>query len=560
MSNNLIEITPSAYDYPLLIKHLLHTPLVRSPDQVIVYREHRHTYRQFRHRLGSLASALTDLGVKTGDVVAVLEWDSHRYHECYFAIPMMGAVLQTANIALPPEQLLYTLNETGASTLLLNVDFLPLIEPLASRLPNVSRFILLNDRPELPTTTLPVASEYEALIESGSPFFVFPDFDERTRATTFHTTGTTGQPKGVYFSHRQILLHVLSTVAELGVATVQGGVNRDDVYMPMTPMFHVHSWGVPYSATLIGLKQVYAGRYAPDVFLRLIRDEGVTFTTCVPTILQMLLNAPGSGDVDLSKLKMIIGGSALPRPLAKAALKRGIDVCAAYGQSEACPTLTIMHLSTAQTTGDTDTEVELRIKPGYPPPLVELRVVDADMQDVAHDGKATGEIVARAPWLATGYLNDPNASERLWAGGYLHTGDVGFVDPDGTVHITDRLKDIIKSGGEWISSIDLEDIILRLEGVARAAVIGIHDDKWGERPLVLVHLLPEFKGSIGRDEIRAHVMRSVEKGLISRFAMPDRVEFVDTLPLTSVGKTDKKKLRAEYRGQLPAGHVPAAAE
>ena len=266
MSNNLIEITPSAYDYPLLIKHLLHAPLVRSPDQVIVYREHRHTYRQFRHRLGSLASALTDLGVKAGDVVAVLEWDSHRYHECYFAIPMMGAVLQTANIALPPEQLLYTLNETGASTVLLNVDFLPLIEPLASRLPNVTRFILLNDRPELPATTLPVAGEYEALIESGSPFFVFPDFDERTRATTFHTTGTTGQPKGVYFSHRQILLHVLSAVAELGVATVQGGVTRDDVYMPMTPMFHVHSWGVPYAATLIGLKQVYAGRYAPEVF------------------------------------------------------------------------------------------------------------------------------------------------------------------------------------------------------------------------------------------------------------------------------------------------------
>ena len=238
MSNNLIEITPSAYDYPLLIKHLLHAPLARSPDQVIVYREHRHTYRQFRHRLGSLASALTDLGVKAGDVVAVLEWDSHRYHECYFAIPMMGAVLQTANIALPPEQLLYTLNETGASTLLLNVDFLPLIEPLASRLPNVTRFILLNDRLELPATTLPVAGEYEALIESGSPFFVFPDFDERTRATTFHTTGTTGQPKGVYFSHRQILLHVLSAVAELGVATVQGGVtprrclHADDADVP----------------------------------------------------------------------------------------------------------------------------------------------------------------------------------------------------------------------------------------------------------------------------------------------------------------------------------------
>jgi fatty-acyl-CoA synthase len=559
MSNNLIEITPSAYDYPLIIKHLLHAPLARCPDQLIVYRERRHTYRQFRDRLGRLASALTDLGVKAGDVVAVLDWDSHRYHECYFAIPMMGAVLQTGNLALPPEQLLHTLNETGASTLLLNVDFLPLIEPLASRLPNVSRFILLNDRPELPATTLPVVGEYEALIESSSPFFVFPDSDERTRATTFHTTGTTGQPKGVYFSHRQILLHVLSTLVDIGVATAQGRVHRDDVYMPMTPMFHVHSWGVPYSATLIGLKQVYAGRYAPDVFLRLIRDEGVTFTTCVPTILQMLLSAPGGEDVDLSKLKMIVGGSALPRPLAKAALKRGMDVCAAYGQSEACPTLTIMHLSPAETTGGSDAEVELRIKPGFAPPLVELRVVDSDMKDVAHDGKATGEIVARAPWLATGYLNDPAASERLWAGGYLHTGDVGSIDPDGAVRLTDRLKDIIKSGGEWISSIDLEDIILRREGVAKAAVIAMHDDKWGERPMVLVAVLPEFKGAIGRDAIRAHVTSFVEKGLISKFAVPERVEFVDALPLTSVGKIDKKKLRAEYC-EPAAGHGSAAAE
>jgi fatty-acyl-CoA synthase len=560
MSDNLIEVTPSAYEFPLLIKHLLHAPLTRSPDQIIVYRERRHTYRQFRDRLGRLASGLTDLGVKAGDVVAVLDWDSHRYHECYFAIPMMGAVLQTGNLVLPPEQLLYSLNDTGATTLLLNVDFLPLIEPLASRLPKVTRFILLNDRPVLPTTSLPVAGEYEALIESSSPLFVFPDFDERTRATTFHTTGTTGLPKGVYFSHRQILLHVFSTLVELGVATVQGRIHRDDVYMPMTPMFHVHSWGVPYSATLVGLKQVYAGRYAPEVFLRLIRDEGVTFTTCVPTILQMLLSAPGSQDVDLSKLKMVVGGSALPRPLAKAAMKRGMDVYAGYGQSESCPTLTINHLTTAQTTGDIDAEVEYRIRPGYAPALVELRVVNSEMEDVAHDGKATGEIVARAPWLTMGYLNNPSASEQLWAGGYMHTGDVGSISPDGTLHVTDRLKDIIKSGGEWISSIGLEDIILQKDGVLNAAVIGVHDDKWGERPLALINVQPEFQGKIGREEIRAHVMGFVEKGLISKFAVPERVEFVDALPLTSVGKIDKKKLREEYRDRLPDGHLPAAAE
>ena len=560
MSDNLIEITPSAYVYPLLLKQLLHTSLARSPDQVIVYRERRHTYRQFRDRVGRLASGLTELGLKPGEVVAVMDWDSHRYHECYFTVPMMGAVLQTVNLALPPDQLQYILADTGATTLLVNVDFLPLIEPLAARLENLRRIILLNDRPELPTTTLPVAGEYEALIEASSPFFVFPDFDENTRATTFHTTGTTGRPKGVYFSHRQMVLHVLSTLVELNLSPSQGRLHRDDVYMPMTPMFHVHAWGVPYSATLCGLKQVYAGRYLPETFLRLITDEGVTFTHCVPTILQMLLSAPGSADVDLSKLKMVIGGSALPRQLAKAAMKRGIDIFAGYGLSESCPTLTVMNLSTAQLTGDIDQEAELRARPGYQPPLVELRVGSPDMEDVAHDGKATGEVVARAPWLTMSYLNNPEASEQLWAGGYMHTGDVGSLNPDGTLRITDRLKDIIKSGGEWISSIDLEDIVMLREGVAKAAVTAVHDDKWGERPLVLVNLLPEFKGKVGRDEIRAQVTGYVEQGLISKFAVPDRVEFVDTLPLTSVGKIDKKKLREMYRDQLPAGHMPAAAD
>jgi len=563
MPDNTITVTPSAYSYPLLVKHLLHAPLTRSPEQLIVYREHRHTYRQFRDRLGRLANALTELGVKAGDVVAVLDWDSHRYHECYFTIPMMGAVLQTVNLALPPDQLIYTLADTGASVVVLNVDFLPLFEQIAAKLETVRRFVLLNDRPELPTTTLPVAGEYEALIEANSPFFVFPDFDENTRATTFHTTGTTGRPKGVYFSHRQLVLQALAGLVEYGpFAPVQGRFHRDDVYMPMTPMFHVHAWMCPYTCTLTGSKQVYAGRYSGEGFLKLIKDEGVTFTHGVPTVLQMLLTAPGSQDVDLSKLKMIVGGSALPRQLAKAAMARGIDVFAGYGLSESGPFLAGMHLATSQVTGNIDEEVEVRIKAGYPGPLVELRVVNSDMEDVAHDGKATGEIVARAPWLTMGYLNNPEASEQLWAGGYMHTGDVGAINPDGPLHVTDRLKDIIKSGGEWISSIELEDIIMLREGVAKTAVIAVHDDKWGERPLVLVNVLPEFKDKVGREEIREQVKRHVARGLISKFAVPERIEFVDTLPLTSVGKIDKKKLREQYRDELPhgAGARPVAAE
>jgi fatty-acyl-CoA synthase len=553
MSPSLIDFTPSAYQFPLLVKHLLHYSLVRSPDQEIVYRDlRRHSYRTFRERVGRLGSGLSQLGVEQGDVVAVLDWDSHRYLECYFAIPMLGAVLQTVNLSLSPEQLIFTINDAGPSVVLVNADFLPLVERLADKLQTVRTFVLMHDGNEPPATRLSVACEYEEMLEASSPYYQFPDFDENTRATTFHTTGTTGRPKGVYFSHRQLVLHTLAGLVEYGLQTTQGRFHRDDVYMPMTPMFHVHAWGCPYTATLSGVKQVYPGRYAPDVFLRLIAREGVTFTHCVPTILQMLLTAPGSQDVDLSKLKMVVGGAALPRSLARAALARGIDVFAGYGQSESCPMLSAAHITTQQLTGDPEREVEYRVIAGLPGPLVDLHVVDADMEDVPHDGRTPGEIVVRAPWLTMGYLNNPDASEQLWAGGYLHTGDVATWDATGAVRITDRLKDIIKSGGEWISSIQLEDIISEKKGVRRVAVIGVKDEKWGERPLALVVLEGEFAGQIAADDLRAHVASYADRGIISRLAVPERITFVTDLPLTAVGKIDKKVLHEKYRRQEAA--------
>ena len=239
---------------------------------------------------------------------------------------MMGAVLQTLNPSLSPEQFAHTLSDTGAEIMLVNADFLPLLVKLGDKLKTVRKYVLLHDGIERPASHLPIACEYEELLNASSPFFQFPDFDEDTRATTFHTTGTTGRPKGVYFSHRQILLHVLATQAEYGMAHIQGRFHRDDVYMPMTPLFHVHGWGCPYSMTASGAKQVYPGRYSPEILLQLIKNEGVTFTHCVPTILQMLLTAPGSAEVDLSRLKMVVGGSALPRSLTRAARERGIDV------------------------------------------------------------------------------------------------------------------------------------------------------------------------------------------------------------------------------------------
>ncbi|WP_166299854.1 fatty acid--CoA ligase [Bradyrhizobium sp. 2S1] len=545
MSDFLIEHTPSAYKYPLLIKHLLHAPMTQAADQEIVYRDiSRYTYRDLHDRIGRLAGALTAQGVVRGDVVGVLDWDSPRYLECYFAIPMLGATLQTVNIRLSPEQVLFTLNHARPKLLLVNVEFLPLVEQLRDKLESVESIILISDDGTFPATAGKVGGRYEELLAKTSPDFAFQDFDENTRATMFYTTGTTGVPKGVYFSHRQLVLHTLIDLVGFGSPARQGRFHREDVYMPITPMFHVHGWGLPYAATAAGVKQVYPGRYQPDLLLDLIKTEGVTFSHCVPTILQMLLSAPNSNDVDLSKLKMVIGGSALSKALAKAAMQRGIDIFAGYGMSESGPILTIAQLREHELTGNPDAEAELRTKTGTPVPLVDLRVVDDAMKDVPHDGKTSGEIVVRAPWLTMGYLGNPSASEKLWEGGYLHTGDIGTMSAHGVVQITDRMKDVIKTGGEWISSIELEDILMHMPGLKEAAIIGVADPKWGERPLAI--LVTGSADSIDKSAVQAHVKGYADKGVISRFAIPDRILFVDALDKTSVGKIDKKALRAKY--------------
>src|SRR5574337_1069213 len=314
MTDNLIETTPSAYAYPLLIKHLLNTPFEQAAEQEIVYRgQHRYTYRDLRRRIGQLASALAGLGVRHGDTVAVMDWDSHRYLESYFAVPMMGAVLMTVNVRLSPEQILYTINHAKADVVLVHSDFLPVLEGIKDKLETVRKFVLIADGALAPASSVPFDVEYEAMLAGASAEFAFPDFDENTRATTFYTTGTTGLPKGVYFSHRQLVLHTISGMAELGSAPSQGRLHRGDVYMPITPMFHVHAWGMPYMATVLGVKQAYPGRYVPDHLLELIRTEGVTFSHCVGTILLMVLSAPSAKDTDLSHWKVVIGGGGLPQ-------------------------------------------------------------------------------------------------------------------------------------------------------------------------------------------------------------------------------------------------------
>ncbi len=549
MSASLIERTPSAYDYPLLIKHLLHTPLATAPEQEIVYRDRsRYTYRTLRHRIGQLASGLAGLGLRPGDTVAVMDWDSHRYLECFFAIPMMGAVLQTVNIRLPLEQILYTLNHAGADFILCHTDLLPILDSIKDRLETVKTFVLLSDESgvaEHPSSPFAFAAEYEDLLAKSSEYLDFPDFDENTRATTFYTTATTGNPKGVYYSHRQLMLHTLTVLGSLASFAAHQRLHRGDVYMPLTPMFHVHAWGIPYMTTALGIKQVYPGRYLPEMLLALIKREKVTFSHCVPTILHMLLTHPAVNTVDLSGWKVIVGGSALPKGLAKMALDRGIDIWGGYGLSEACPCLTSAQLKPGMSELDAYTQLDYLTKAGLPYLLVDLRVVDEQMHDVPHDGKATGEVVVRAPWLTQGYLKDPENSENLWRDGYLHTGDIGNIDPEGYLRITDRVKDVIKSGGEWISSLVIEDIISQHPGVSEVAVIAIPDEKWRERPLALVVLKREGVSTVTEQQLQVHVQAWVDQGAISKWAVPD-IRFVDTLEKTSVGKLDKKVLRQKY--------------
>ena len=541
----------SAYAYPLLIKQLLHTPLAINPDQEIVYGDKvRFDYRTLQARIGQLAGLLTSLGVKPGDTVAVMDWDSNRYLESYFAVPMIGAVLMTVNIRLAPEQIAYTLNHSSARVILANREFLPVLESIEEQLPDLRTRVLLDD--EAGPLPAGFATEYEAGLRGAEPVRSFPDFDENTRATMFYTTGTTGLPKGVFFSHRQLVLHSLAAMAALGSAPKQGRLHRNDVYMPITPMFHVHAWGMPYVATLLGIKQVYPGRYLPGKLLDLIAREKVTFSHCVPTILHMLLGHPTAADTDLHGWKVIIGGAALPRALAQQALARGIDIFGGYGMSETCPLLTLAQIDVDALAG-TDEELSLRTKAGIPVPLVELRIVDEDMNEVAHDGVATGEVVVRAPWLTQGYLHNPEASETLWAGGYLHTGDIGNIDSGGYLRVTDRIKDVIKTGGEWISSLALEDIIAMHPAVNEVAVIGIADAKWGERPLPLV--VKHAGSTVTEAEIIELVAARSRAGDISRYAIPDRVSFVDAIERTSVGKINKKKLRSLH--DLPADTEPS---
>ncbi len=547
MQTKQIDPTPEAYSYPLLIKNLLLTPLSYYPDQKIIYRDQREfTYSQFGRRVAQLAHALIALGVKRGDTVAVMDWDSHRYLECYFAIPMIGAILHTVNVRLSSEQLLYTINHAEDDVLLVNTEFVPMLEAIKDKLLSVREIVLLSETGEKPATSLVLNGEYEAMLQQQPESYDFPSFDENSIATTFYTTGTTGLPKGVFFSHRQLVLHTYGVLSALAGFEPKSRLSSDDVYMPITPMFHVHAWGMPYLMTLLGAKQVYPGKYDPASLLKFVSQYKVTFSHCVPTILHMLLSHPAAAGSDLTNWKVIIGGSALSRGLCKQALGHGINVFTGYGMSETCPILTLANFKPHMLQWPEDEQMTIRCRTGLPISNVDLKLVDPDGQSVPHDGRSTGEVVVRSPWLTQGYLKDEEKSRELWEGGWLHTGDIGYIDKEGYLQITDRLKDVIKTGGEWISSLELEDIISQHPGVSEVAVIGIKDRKWGERPMALVVPKQVTEKPLTADDIRATVQLAIDKGILPKYGMPETITLVEQIAKTSVGKLNKKQMRHDF--------------
>jgi len=542
----ILKPADNAHQYQLLIKRLLMSGPRYNPDQEIVYADRsKYTYKDLVERIHRLANALTDAGIKPGDTVAVMDWDTPRYLECFFAIPMIGAILHTVNVRLSPEQIVYTMNHAEDDAVLVHDDFLPIIEGVKAEIKSVKTWIQVTDSDKPGNASFDTHGEYEALLAGASDHFDFPDFDENSVATTFYTTGTTGNPKGVYFSHRQLVLHTLSMAGSISHFDEMPLLRSSSVYMPVTPMFHVHAWGVPYAATMMGIKQVYPGRYEPELLVDLLKEHKVSFSHCVPTIMQMMMATESIKTADLSNWHVLIGGSALTKGLCDAGAKLGIKIFTGYGMSETCPLLSTTHLTPADFELPLEQQTAIRVKTGKAVPMVELEIVDPDGKPVPHDGEAKGEVVARAPWLTQSYFKQPDKGEELWEGGWLHTGDVASMEPDNTLTIKDRIKDVIKTGGEWLSSLDLENMISQHPAVAGAAVVGVPDEKWGERPYALITLKPGE--SISEQDIKQHLQQFVDSGDINKWAIPEQMRFVEDIPKTSVGKINKKLIRDQLK-------------
>jgi fatty-acyl-CoA synthase len=530
-------------NYPLLLTNFMQHAARYYPTKEIVSvyatGTFRYTYADWYKRTSQLAGALRSLGIKKGDRVASFSLNNHRHMELYFGVPCMGAVLHTLNIRLSVENLVYIINHAEDRILFIDEDVYFLIEPFKDQLKTVEKYVILSQSGVMPQTTLSPVVLYDDLIKDFPETYDFPvDRDENDPCLICYTSATTGDPKGVVYSHRGLVLHSFAT----GVAM---GIQEKDCALHIVPMFHANAWGAPFVCTMRGMKQVLPGRQILDMaaLCRIIAEEKVSFSCGVPTIWIMLHTyLEGGGAHDFSSIRALFsGGSAMPRHLIESYEKKyGVILSQGYGATETSPVVTLSIPKSYLETMSVDEKIDIRTTAGMPIPGLDVKLINTETgKEVRMDGKEMGEILVRGPWIASEYYKDPKQSAITFKDGWFHTADIGTMNKEGYISLVDRTKDLIKSAGEWISSIDLENAIMGFSKVLEAAVISLPDDKWQERPLACVVPQPDAADTITKEEIQDYL-----KDKVAKWWIPDEIVFMKELPKTSVGKFNKKSLRA----------------
>ncbi|MBL0424098.1 3-(methylthio)propionyl-CoA ligase [Ramlibacter alkalitolerans] len=543
----------SMMQQPLLVSSLLAHAERHHGEQEVVSRRvegdiHRYTYRDMAARTRQLANGIAALGVPAGGRVATLAWNGYRHLELYYAVSGSGAVLHTLNPRLHPDQLVWIANHAEDEVLFFDLSFLPLVEAAAPRLRTVRSFVAMTDRAHLPTqSTLPGLLCYEDLLATQSDRFEWPVFDENTASSLCYTSGTTGNPKGALYSHRSTLLHTYASALPDAL-----NCSARDTILPVVPMFHVNAWGLPYAACMVGAKLVLPGPFLDGRSLyELFEAEGVTLSAGVPTVWQGLLAHVDAHDLGFSTMRRtVIGGSACPPAMMRAFQERhDVTVLHAWGMTEISPIGTVCTLKPRQAALPAEERLAIQARQGRAVFGVDLKITGTDGKELPHDGRSAGELMVRGPWVISRYFKDDGGDPLV--DGWFPTGDVATIDADGFMQITDRSKDVIKSGGEWISSIDLENIAMAHPDVAMAACIAARHPKWDERPLLVIVKKP------GASLTREQLLASFE-GRIARWWMPDDVVFVDAIPLGATGKMLKGVLRERFGEHLLSGQLQAA--